>query len=232
MSVIALTKLESALGYTFNDKSLLKTALTHRSKSKRNNERLEFLGDALLETIISDRLYRDKPKASEGDLTRLRATLVRGKTLSELAELLCIKDYMIVGSGELRSGGYQRESTVADALEAIFAAIYLDSDFLTCQSVVTTIFNNKIKALPDAQVLKDAKTKLQEFIQSNEAAELPAYELLSIDGPDHAKTFTVRCLALGHDATASASSKKKAEQQAAKQILEKVQINEHTKPKS
>lgn len=226
MGVVALAKLESALGYTFTDKSLLTTALTHRSKSKRNNERLEFLGDALLETIISDRLYRDKPKASEGDLTRLRATLVRGKTLSELAETLRIKDFMIVGSGELRTGGYQRESTVADALEAIFAAIYLDSDFVTCQAVVTAIFDKKVKALPEAQVLKDSKTKLQEFIQSNEAAALPEYELLSIDGPDHAKIFTVRCAALGQTATAKDSSKKKAEQQAAKLILQKVQSDE------
>lgn len=217
----SLKNLETVLGYTFHDKTLLKTALTHRSKSKNNNERFEFLGDALLETIISDRLFRDKTKASEGDLTRLRATLVRGKTLSEIADNLKIKDYMIVGSGELRTGGYQRESTVADAFEAIVAAIYLDSDFVTCQTVITQIFAKKIASLPDAEVLKDAKTKLQEYIQANDIA-LPVYELLNISGPDHAKIFNVRCIALGQEAIASGSSKKKAEQQAARQILEQV----------
>lgn len=222
----SLKNLETALGYTFHDKALLKTALTHRSKSKNNNERFEFLGDALLETIISDRLFRDKAKASEGDLTRLRATLVRGKTLSEIADNLKIKDYMIVGSGELRTGGYQRESTVADAFEAIVAAIYLDSDFVTCQTVITQIFAKKITSLPDAEALKDSKTKLQEYIQANDAA-LPVYELLNISGPDHAKIFNVRCVALGQQAIANGSSKKKAEQQAARQILEQiVKIND------
>ncbi len=220
-----LSLLESAIGYQFKDQNLLKTALTHRSKSKNNNERFEFLGDALLETVISAQLFRYKPKASEGDLTRLRATLVRGRTLSEIADTLRIKDYMIVGSGELRTGGYQRESTVADALEAIFAAIYLDSNFSTCEAVITQLFAEKMANLPEAEDLKDSKTKLQELAQS-QAVEVPQYELLSIEGPDHAKLFTVRCSAFDRESTASDSSKKKAEQQAARKILQHLKPND------
>ncbi len=215
-----LSRLEKLLDYSFNDVSLLKTALTHRSKSKDNNERLEFLGDALLEIIISDNLFKNRPDATEGDLTRLRATMVRGATLAILAKDIDLKDFIIVGSGELRTGGYQRESTLADAFEAIVAAIYLDSDsFDETKRVVLRIYESQLEELPPASSLKDSKTKLQEMMQS-QAMGVPSYELLSISGPDHLKQFEVMCEVGQKTTIATGNSKKKAEQNAANLMLE------------
>lgn len=219
-----LTRLEKALGYTFNDKALLNTALTHRSKSKNNNERLEFLGDALLETILSDVLYHNRPGANEGDLTRMRASLVRGQTLAEIATTLNLKNYMQVGSGELRTGGYQRESIIADAFEAIIAAVYLDSgDFIKTSSVVKALFKPLIENLPAIDELKDPKTRLQEYLQSRNL-QPPIYTELSATGPDHNRVFFVRCQADNYQVDAKGSSKKKAEQAAAEQILSQLNI--------
>lgn len=220
-----LSRLEKRLGYVFSDIALLKKALTHRSKSKNNNERLEFLGDALLETILSDRLFHSRPDACEGDLTRLRSTMVRGATLAMLANDLGLKDFIRVGSGELRTGGYQRESTLADAFEAIVAAIYLDSEsFDVTFSVVIKLYQEKLIELPDAQQLKDPKTRLQEYLQSHGLAK-PDYEQLSVQGPDHDKRFEVKCTVGKNDTAALASSKKKAEQAAAEAMLVKLGLH-------
>ncbi|MGY0398445.1 MAG: ribonuclease III [Ostreibacterium sp.] len=220
----SLGRLENRLGYQFIDQSLLKRALTHRSKSKENNERLEFLGDALLETILSDILFHLYPKANEGDLTRLRATMVRGATLAILANSVDLKDFIRVGSGELRTGGYQRESTLADAFEAIVAAIYLDShNFLTTFSVIRKLYEDHLANLPDVQQLKDPKTLLQEYLQSQGLIK-PVYQKLSISGPDHDKKFEVTCLIKQHTTVAIGTSKKKAEQAAAKAMLNVLQI--------
>lgn len=221
----ALSRLESRLGYCFHNTSLLEQALTHRSKSKTNNERLEFLGDALLETILSDTLYHLRPNASEGDLTRLRATMVRGITLAILANDLGLKDFMRVGSGELRTGGYQRESTLADAFEAIIAAIYLDSgSFDTTFAVVKTLYQRQLEDLPDAQTLKDPKTRLQEYLQSH-SKDKPVYAQLAIKGPDHDKQFEVSCQVYTQTAIAIGSSKKKAEQAAAEMMLKSLGLD-------
>lgn len=215
----SLNRLENRLGYTFENIALLKQALTHRSKGKVNNERLEFLGDALLETILSDTLYHLRPTASEGDLTRLRATMVRGVTLAILAGDLGLKDFMRVGSGELRTGGYQRESTLADAFEAVIAAIYLDSgSFDTTFSVVGKLYQQQLAELPEAQALKDPKTRLQELLQSRNLPK-PEYQQLAISGPDHDKKFEISCHVDEHTTTAVGSSKKKAEQAAAEAML-------------
>lgn len=215
----SLPRLEKRLGYQFQQIDLLEQALTHRSKSKNNNERLEFLGDALLETILSDKLFHLRKTANEGDLTRLRATMVRGATLAILANDLGLKDFMRVGSGELRTGGYRRESTLADAFEAIVAAIYLDcQDFQQTAEIVIRLYEEQLAKLPDAQELKDPKTRLQEYLQSQNL-DKPVYEQLSMQGPDHNKYFKVRCQVAQQQTIAAGSSKKKAEQAAAEAML-------------
>lgn len=220
-----LSRLEKRLGYTFTNRLLLEQALTHRSKSKDNNERLEFLGDALLETILSSTLFHLRPYASEGDLTRLRATMVRGATLAILAAELGLQDFIRVGSGELRTGGYQRESTLADAFEAIVAAIYLDcQQFEKTANIVIGIYEEQLLNLPEAQQLKDPKTRLQEYLQSKNI-DKPHYEELAIIGPDHNKQFEVSCTVSGKLTTAKGSSKKKAEQAAAEAMLDKLNLN-------
>lgn len=220
-----LSRLQARLGYTFNKIEWLERALTHRSKSKDNNERLEFLGDALLETILSTKLFHLRPDASEGDLTRLRATMVRGATLAILANDLGLKEFMRVGSGELRTGGYQRESTLADAFEAIVAAIYLDcGDFEQTADVVLSHYQQQLTDLPDAQALKDPKTRLQEYLQSKNL-DKPTYEELAISGPDHDKQFEVSCIVGSKNTLAKGSSKKKAEQAAAEAMLSQLGID-------
>ncbi len=220
----ALTRLENRLGYSFNNTTLLEQALTHRSKGKNNNERLEFLGDALLETILSDILFHQRPSANEGDLTRLRATMVRGATLAMLADDLQLQDYIRVGSGELRTGGYRRASTLADAFEAVVAAIYLDcGSFDQTFAIVSRLYQQQLAALPEAQQLKDPKSRLQEWLQSRNK-DKPIYRQLDISGPDHDKQFEVSCSVGEKTTTAIASSKKKAEQAAADAMLQSLNL--------
>ncbi len=220
----SLERLQRHLGYTFSDITLLEQALTHRSKAKDNNERLEFLGDALLETILSDLLFHLRPEANEGDLTRLRATMVRGATLTILANELNLQDFIRVGSGELRTGGYQRASTLADAFEAIVAAIYLDSkSFVKTFEIVKALYQQQLAALPDAHELKDPKTRLQEHLQGQGEIK-PHYELVKISGPDHNKQFVVTCQVGEQTTTAKGSSKKKAEQASAEAMLKQLSL--------
>jgi ribonuclease-3 len=206
--------------YRFNDADLLQQALTHKSAGRSNYERLEFLGDSILNMVVSTRLFQLYPLAPEGDLSRMRARIVRGKTLSEIALGLGLGRHLSLGEGEMKSGGFRRSSILADALEAILGAIYLDGGYAACRKVIETLCDPLIKALPPAEELKDAKTRLQEWLQAR-GRPLPAYTLLREDGADHAKNFHVQCGLLDSDAriAASGNSRRKAEQAAADELL-------------
>lgn len=208
------------LGYQFKDKSLLITALTHRSARGANNERLEFLGDGLLNFVIGAELYRLHPDADEGDLSRLRAALVRGDTLAEIALELALADVLNLGSGVLKSGGFGRESILADALEAVLGAMYLDSSDEDARHCILGLFEHRFTTLPSAQDLKDPKTRLQEYLQAN-GHETPAYSLIKTTGEAHQQEFTVRCDILEPSLSAQGvgRSLRKAEQDAAAAVL-------------
>jgi len=216
-------KLCEQLGYTFQQSELLDRALSHRSVGSNNNERLEFLGDSILSYVISVELFQRFPEVDEGGLSRLRASLVKGDTLAELARQLSLGDYLRLGPGELKSGGFRRSSILADAFEALLGAIYLDSDIATVQGVILQQFVERLDAVNPATALKDPKTRLQEYLQSRQLP-LPDYEVTQITGKAHAQTFTVSCRIDGLDkaVVAEGSSRRKAEQQAAKLILDKL----------
>ncbi|WP_018982979.1 ribonuclease III [Salinimonas chungwhensis] len=216
--------LSRALGYTFNDESLLAQALTHRSAAKTHNERLEFLGDAVLGMVVADALYKTFPSVPEGKLTRMRSTLVKGDTLAEMAKEANVGELLRLGQGELKSGGHRRSSILADAMEAILGAIYLDAGLETVRRVILSLWDSRIQALDPNEHPKDNKTRLQEFLQSRRVP-LPVYEVVNITGKDHAQTFEVGCSVSEFDltVTASGNSRRKAEQQAAKLMLEKVE---------
>ena len=212
------------LNYRFSNHGLLHQALTHRSAGGAQNERLEFLGDAVLGLVVARRLYDLKPDAQEGELSRYRACLVRRETLAALARELDLASQVNLGPGEMRSGGHQRASVLADALEAVFGAIFLDSDFPTVQGVVLRLFESRIETLPPAEQLIDAKTALQELLQARSLSP-PDYELLEVSGAAHAQTFSVRCVVTGLGAVTAGtgSSRRKAEQAAAAKMLEQLQ---------
>ncbi len=207
--------------YSFNDPDLLSLALSHRSVGRRNNERLEFLGDSILNFVVSARIFDLKPNDNEGDLSRLRARVVRGESLARLAQDLKLGDYIKLGEGELKSGGYKRKSILADALEAVFGAIYLDGGFTSCEAAILHVCNPIIEELPDADELIDPKTRLQEWLQSKGFA-LPVYTLLSEQGPPHKKQFLMQCEALDVDVKVEGqgSSRQKAQQAAASAALD------------
>lgn len=217
----ATRELVRDLGYEFNDQELLRQALTHRSAGGRNNERLEFLGDAILGFVIAEALFQHLPTAREGELSRMRASLVKRETLAEVARDLKLGGHLQLGSGELKSGGFRRDSTLADALEAVIGAIYLDSDFATCKARILRLFTPRLEALPSAAALKDPKTRLQEHLQARHIS-LPEYEVLESHGSDHSRRFLVRCrveeLEIVHEG--SGNSRRRAEQAAAAGMLE------------
>jgi ribonuclease III len=185
--------LTGRIDHQFQTPELLTQALTHRSAGAPNNERLEFLGDALVNLFVAEALYRHWPHADEGALTRARAELVRESALAPIARHLDLGARLILGPGEMKTGGHRRDSILADALEAVVAAIYLDAGFETCRSVVMPWFQAAMEALPPPhKVGKDAKTRLQEWLQGKQKP-LPVYALLSESGEDHAKTFLVTC---------------------------------------
>lgn len=208
------------LGYTFKDKKLLHRALTHRSVTGPNNERLEFLGDAILSFIIAEALCEHFPKLHEGELSRLRANLVKGVTLAKLAREFKLGECLILGIGELKSGGFQRESILADAFEAIIAAIYLDGGLETCRELVLMWFAQRLTDPTAMNKLKDPKTVLQELLQGRKM-ELPEYTVLKIVGEAHAQTFHVQCNVPGIDFVTQAANttRRKAEQGAAEEFL-------------
>ena len=212
------------LPYQFRDKGLLDQALTHRSASSKHNERLEFLGDSLLGQVIAAQLYHRFPDASEGELSRMRSSLVREKTLAEIATELNLGDVLNLGSGELKSGGFRRASILADALEAIFGAVYLDGGFDACEQIILSLYRERLEALPEGGTDKDPKTTLQEWLQGKRLP-LPVYDLLATFGEAHAQTFHVRCtLESGETAEGRGSSRRKAEQQAARKILDILKV--------
>lgn len=217
-------KLCRVLNYSFQQKALLKQALTHRSASTAHNERLEFLGDSILSLVIAEAIYHRYQDQAEGVLSRLRSYLVKGETLAKLAREIKLGDYLIMGQGEMRSGGFRRDSILADALEAIFAAIYLDSDFECCKKVILSLFHSRLVDDSLINHIKDAKSILQETLQS-QGLNLPEYQLVNTIGEEHAQQFYVNCLLkdLNLSAEGVGASRRKAEQQAAKAMLVKLQ---------
>lgn len=211
------------LNYSFNSTDLFVQALTHRSAAKVHNERLEFLGDAVLGMVIAESLYQKFPQLPEGKLTRLRSDLVKGQTLADIARELDLGHLLKLGPGERKSGGQRRDSILADAVEAIIGAIYLDSSFDQVSSVIFHLYQSRIDNLDPNVLVKDNKTRLQEKLQSQQMA-LPDYEVIDIAGKDHAQTFTVSCYvkSLNITSTGSGRSRRIAEQEAAKALLEKI----------
>ena len=211
----------AGIDYRFEDPQLLRAALTHRSAGAANYERLEFLGDSVVNLVVAMRLYELRPEASEGDLSRMRARLVRGATLAEVATSLGLGQQLSLGEGELKSGGFRRASILADAFEALLGAIFIDGGYAACRDVVLRLFDPLIATLPAAEDLKDAKTRLQEWLQAR-GRRLPEYQLLREEGADHAKKFYVACRLAdeGTTVTAGGGSRRKAEQMAASLLLE------------
>lgn len=215
--------LRGQLRHEPHDVSLFVAALTHRSASGHNNERLEFLGDAVLNLVVAEQLYRRFPQADEGDLSRLRAHLVSAEPLAAIAAELGVGDVLQLGSGELKSGGFRRESILADAFEAVVGATYLDAGLDGARTLVQRVVASRINQLPDAAELKDPKTRLQELLQAR-GMPVPTYRVGNIAGEPHAQTFSVCCdvAALSRSATGSGLSRRRAEQDAAQRLLEQI----------
>jgi ribonuclease-3 len=216
-----VSELARRLGHVYEDESLLELALTHRSCGKRNNERLEFLGDSILNFIIAADLFDRFPSAKEGQLSRLRAAMVKGETLAEIARELDLGQYLRLGSGELKSGGFRRDSILADTVEAIIGAIYMDAGLESARFYVLKWFEKRLTELDLDGSIKDSKTRLQEFLQSRRL-DLPEYDLINVEGEAHSQTFYIRCkVALLNEPTeGSGSSRRQAEQEAAKAALQ------------
>jgi ribonuclease-3 len=216
-------RLGKTLGYQFKQQNNLAMALTHRSASSKHNERLEFLGDAVLGMVIANRLFRLFPNVPEGNLTRLRSSIVKGDTLADLAREFDLGEYLILGSGELKSGGFKRSSILADAIEAIIGAIYLESGIEVVEPLILSWFDERIKKLnPDAHP-KDDKTRLQEYLQGRKLP-LPNYTVTHITGKSHDQDFIVECTVskLSTVIVGKGKSRRKAEQHAARLALEKL----------
>lgn len=215
-----LARLQRRLGYEFRDPAHLQLALTHRSYGSQNNERLEFLGDSILNMVIAERLYQTFQSAREGQLSRLRARLVKGVTLAEIAREFELGEFLSLGSGELKSGGFRRESILADAVESIIGAIYLDSGFDRCREMILAWFDERLERLSLQDTQKDPKTRLQEFLQSRQHP-LPQYEVVSVEGEAHAQLFRVECAVpeLQTRTIGNGGSRRLAEQQAAREAL-------------
>lgn len=215
-----LQRFSRSLGTSGLGEDLLRQALTHRSAGAGNNERLEFLGDALLGFVIAQALWDRFPAADEGQLSRMRATLVKQDSLAGLARGLSLGDYLRLGAGELRTGGHARDSILADALEALLAAVYLDQGFEAARGLILGIFGAALDGLSSGAWGKDPKTRLQELLQSRRRP-LPEYEVTDIAGTQHAQVFRVRCVLTddGTVALGDGTSRRRAEQQAAETLL-------------
>lgn len=217
---LQLRQLQTSLGYEFQDMALIHRALSHRSVGADNNERLEFLGDSVLNFVISQRIFALQPAAKEGDLSRLRALLVKGVTLAEISRDLGLGELLTLGAGELKSGGHNRSSILADAVEAILGAILIDGGFEAVSDTIDRLFADRLNDLPPLDELKDPKTRLQEHLQKHQHS-LPSYELVETTGQAHAATFVVSCSVKGRnkDTLGRGSSRRKAEQAAAEKML-------------
>lgn len=218
--VESVDKLCQALGYRFNNPDLLDLALTHRSVGQKNNERLEYLGDALLGFVIADRLFHRFLDVDEGDLTRLRARLVKKDTLALLARKLDLGDYIKLGSGELKSGGWRRDSILANTFEAIIGAIYLDSGFEGCRDCLLNLYQELLEEVSATEQTKDPKTLLQEYLQARKLS-LPTYTTIKEEGEPHTRKFTVQCEVepITDAIIATGKSKRLAEQSSAELAL-------------
>lgn len=222
-----LARLCRRLGYSFQDRDLLQLALSHRSTSRQsNNERLEFLGDAQLSQVISSELFHRFPEATEGQLTRMRASLVRGQTLAEVARELSVGEHLILGGGELKSGGHRRDSILADALEALIGAMVIDGGEDTCRDVVLAWFAERLQRISPQSARKDAKTRLQEWLQARKHG-LPGYEVLAVTGQAPRQVFLVACTLpdLERCFEAEGASRRQAEQRAAEEALATLERN-------
>ncbi len=214
----SLSALIERLGYEYRDEQLVVLALSHRSVGKRNNERLEFLGDSVLNFIISDALYHQFPQAREGELSQMRARLVKGETLAQMARDFALGEHLILGPGEMKSGGHRRESILADTVEALIGAIYLDGGMAAARETVLAWFASRLANIePAARANKDAKTRLQEWLQARKQP-LPEYVLVATSGSEHRQRFTVQCrVAAVEDAFCGEGSSRRAAEQAAAQ---------------
>ena len=217
-------RLEQAIGHQFSDQALLQTALTHRSHSSPHNERLEFLGDSILNGVIARQLFERFPDLPEGDLSRLRANLVRQDSLHQLALALSLGKFLRLGEGELKSGGSQRPSILADALEALFGAVWMDAGFDAASAVIVRLYADMLTAIVPGQPIKDAKTRLQEYLQGRRLP-LPRYSLTATEGDAHVQQFRMACDidALHIRTEGSGGSRRAAEQMAAESALERLQ---------
>lgn len=219
--------LKKSLAYVFEDEHLLRQALTHRSAPGPNNERLEFLGDAVLQLVISELVFEKTQTASEGQLSRLRSTLVKDTTLAEIATFLDIGEHLILGSGERKSGGHRRSSILADAVEAIFGAVYIDAGLAGARKIIHTAYGDRLHELPEAADLRDPKSRLQEYLQGRKMA-VPDYAMQNISGKAHQQSFEVSCSIPELDVATigKGSTRRDAEQDAALAMLEKIGANE------
>ncbi|MEM7357823.1 MAG: ribonuclease III [Pseudomonadota bacterium] len=215
-----LAALTRKLNYKFNDRNLLLLALTHRSRGAKNYERLEFLGDSILGFVIAEWLYKEFPGLAEGKLSRMRSSLVRKETLAEVARVLQLGDYLILGEGEMKSGGFNRDSILADTVESLIGAIYLDSDFQHASQFIFANFESQLSSISSKTNFKDAKSQLQEAMQKR-GLDLPAYEIINSTGEQHEQEISVECTlpSLSLKAQATARSRRTAEQQAATRVL-------------
>lgn len=223
MSLYSLNNLLRQLAYEFQDKNLLTQALTHRSHSGSNNERLEFLGDGVLNFLVAHQLFQRFPKLPEGDLSRLRAQLVKEQTLGEIAISLNIGECLRLGEGELKSGGWRRPSVLADAMEAIIGAVFLDGGYPAAEALVQRLFLPRLENIDPKSIGKDAKSLLQEFLQGRKI-DLPEYHVLATEGEAHCQIFRVSChiAKLQMTAEGKGSSRRAAEQQAAQAVYEQL----------
>lgn len=224
LSATAIRRVNKAIGYEFNDTALLKRALTHRSASAKHYERLEFLGDSILSMVIAEALFQRFTKQDEGDLSRMRATLVCGPTLAQLAKKFELGETLQLGPGELKSGGFRRESILSDAVESLIGAVYLDSDLDTCKAMVLQWFQPMLEAIKPGVSQKDPKTRLQEYLQGRQQP-LPVYEVVARQGQAHNQKFTVSCTieGLADPAQGTGTSRRKAEQAAASAVLDQLE---------
>lgn len=218
---VSLEKLCNRLGYQFKNMSFLEMALTHRSRGLTNNERLEFLGDSVLNFCISAKLFAEQPKLTEGGLSRLRSNLVNGEVLAQMAKELTIHEFLRLGVGEMKSGGLHRKSILANVFEAVVGAIYLDGGIDVCCECIITWFESRFLEISSRGIIKDPKTRLQEYLQSKKFP-LPKYSVLSVEGYEHNQIFKVECRmsGLGKSAVGEGTSRRRAEQSAAERFLQ------------
>lgn len=226
MLTLKYQRLEQRLGYHFDDQRQLQLALTHRSHGATNNERLEFLGDSILNFIVGEALFKRFPEAREGQLSRLRSQMVKGDTLAELAREFELGECLVLGEGEMKSGGHARDSILADSIEAIIGAIYLSSGLDICRERVLTWFASRLDKLSVDTSAKDSKSRLQEYMQA-QRQPLPEYAVVKVGGEGHAQMFTIECrvAVTKRPTSATASSRREAEKQAAVLMLTQLNID-------